>query len=85
MGRSWRGSLSNQGGKSHPEDIMKIIVDYDLCEANARCMQVCPEIFEVDDDDNLILHAETFDESLKAKVEEAVRVCPRQAISIAKT
>lgn len=63
---------------------MKIIVDYDLCEANARCMQVCPEIFEVDDEDNLILHQETFDEKLRAKVEEAVRVCPRQAISIAK-
>jgi ferredoxin len=67
-----------------PEAIMKIIVDYDLCEANARCMQVCPEIFEVDDEDNLILHQETFDEKLRAKVEEAVRVCPRQAISIAK-
>lgn len=63
---------------------MKIIVDYDLCEANARCMQVCPEVFEVDDDDNLIVKKETVDDSLKAKVEEAVRVCPRQAITLAK-
>jgi ferredoxin len=63
---------------------MKIIVDYDLCEANARCMQACPEVFEVDDDDNLILKQETVDESLRAKVEEAVRICPRQAISLAK-
>jgi ferredoxin len=63
---------------------MKIIVDYDLCEANARCMQVCPEVFEVDDDDNLIVKKESVDDSLKAKVEEAVRVCPRQAITLAK-
>ena len=63
---------------------MKIIVDYDLCEANARCMQVCPDLFEVDDDDNLIVKSETFDEALKSKVEEAVRVCPRQAITIGK-
>jgi ferredoxin len=63
---------------------MKIIVDYDLCEANARCMQACPEVFEVDDDDNLILKQETVDESLRTKVEEAVRICPRQAISLAK-
>lgn len=63
---------------------MKIIVDYDLCEANARCMQACPEVFEVDDDDNLILKQETVDEALRAKVEEAVRICPRQAISLAK-
>jgi ferredoxin len=62
---------------------MKIIVDYDLCEANARCMQVCPEVFEVDDDDNLIVKKESVDDSLKAKVEEAVRVCPRQAITLA--
>lgn len=63
---------------------MKIIVDFDLCEANARCMQVCPEVFEVDDDDNLIVKRDSVDETLRAKVEEAVRVCPRQAISLAK-
>jgi len=61
---------------------MKVEVDYDLCEANARCMQACPEIFYVDDDDNLQLKQETFDEALKSKVEEAVRLCPRQAIRI---
>ena len=34
---------------------MKIKVDYDLCEANALCMKACPEVFTVDDDDNLNL------------------------------
>ena len=63
---------------------MKVVVDYDLCEANARCMQACPEIFYVDDEDNLHLKQEVFDETLRAKVEQAVRLCPRQAISIAK-
>ena len=61
---------------------MKVVVDFDLCEANAKCMAVCPEIFYVDDEDFLHLKQETFDESLHAKVEEAVRLCPRQAISI---
>ena len=61
---------------------MKVVVDYDLCEANARCMQACPEVFYVDDEDNLHLKQESFDEALKAKVEEAVRLCPRQAIKI---
>jgi ferredoxin len=63
---------------------MKVVVDFDLCEANAKCMQACPEIFYLDDEDNLHLKQETFDETLKAKVEEAVRLCPRQAISIVK-
>ncbi len=61
---------------------MKVVVDYDLCEANARCMQACPDVFYVDDDDNLHLKQETFEAALKPKVEEAVRLCPRQAIKI---
>ena len=61
---------------------MKIAVDYDLCEANARCMQACPEVFYVDDDDNLHLKQETFDADLRTKVEDAVRLCPRQALAI---
>jgi len=27
---------------------MKIVVDYDLCEANALCMDCCPEVFRVE-------------------------------------
>lgn len=61
---------------------MRIVVDYDLCEANARCMKACPEIFEVDENDNLIVKRETFDAALAPKVEAAVKACPRQAIRI---
>jgi ferredoxin len=63
---------------------MRIVVDYDLCEANARCMKACPEIFEVDENDNLIVKQETFDASLAAKVDAAVKACPRQAIRVVK-
>ncbi len=61
---------------------MKIVVDYDLCEANAVCMKVCPEVFEVDEDDNLNVKIESPGEELRAKVEECVRRCPRQAIKL---
>lgn len=61
---------------------LKILVDYDLCEANAICMGVAPEVFEVDDDDNLNLQIEEIPEALRAKVEEAVRLCPRQALKL---
>jgi len=61
----------------------KVVVDYDLCESNAICMQIAPEVFEVRDDDFLYLLTETPDESLRAKVEESVQRCPKQAISIA--
>ncbi len=61
---------------------MRVVVDYDLCESNAICMAVAPEVFEVDDDDNLNLLQEEPPEELRAKVEEAVRRCPKQALSI---
>jgi ferredoxin len=61
---------------------MRIVVDFDLCESNAICMGIAPEIFEVRDDDFLYVLNETPDESERAKVEEAVQRCPKQAISI---
>jgi ferredoxin len=61
---------------------MKIVVDYDLCEANALCMGACPECFRVEDDDTLTVLMENPSEDLRGKVEEAVRLCPRQAITI---
>ncbi|MDJ0865690.1 MAG: ferredoxin [Myxococcota bacterium] len=61
---------------------MKIVVDWDLCEANARCMEVCPEVFQVDDDDNLNILIESPGEELREKLVEAERVCPRQAIKL---
>jgi ferredoxin len=61
---------------------MRVVVDYDLCESNAICMAVAPEVFEVDDDDNLNLLQEEPPETLRGKVEEAVRRCPKQALSL---
>lgn len=61
---------------------MKVVVDYDLCEANALCMDCCPEVFRVEEDDTLTILIEgDIPDELRAKVEEAVRLCPRQAIS----
>jgi ferredoxin len=61
---------------------MRILVDRDLCEGNAVCMKVCPEVFRVDDDDQVQLLVERPAEDLRAKVEAAVRRCPRQALKL---
>ncbi len=61
---------------------MRVVVDFDVCESNAICMGIAPEVFEVRDDDYLYLLDENPPESLREKVEEAVRRCPKQAISI---
>ena len=62
---------------------MRVVVDYDLCESNAVCMQVLPEVFEVRDDDFLYVLEEHPAEELRPRLEEAVARCPKQAISIA--
>ena len=61
----------------------RVVVDYDLCESNAICMQVAPDIFEVRDDDFLYLLDETPGADARARVNEAVQRCPKQAISVA--
>ncbi len=61
---------------------MKIVVDWDRCEANAVCMKAAPEVFRVDDDDRLHLLVTDVPPELRAKVEKAVRACPRDALSL---
>ena len=59
---------------------MKIIVDRDLCEANAICMKQTDEVFFVEEDDTLTIKMEEVPERLESAVLEAVRLCPRQAL-----
>jgi len=61
---------------------MKVVVDYDLCEANALCMEACPEVFRVEEDDTLTVLMDDIPEELRTKVQNAERLCPRQAIRI---
>jgi len=61
---------------------MRVVVDFDLCESNALCMGVAPEVFEVRDDDLLYVLNENPPEELREKVMAAVRACPKAAISI---
>ena len=61
---------------------MKILVDYDLCEANALCMASCGEVFRVNEDDTLSILMSEIPERLRLQIEEAARLCPRQALKI---
>ena len=61
---------------------MKVVVDQQLCEGNMRCMEAAPEVFEVRDDDKSHLLLERPPERLVERVKLAVRLCPRQAISL---
>jgi ferredoxin len=65
------------------EVLMKIIVDFDRCEANGVCVGIAPDMFELDDDDNLhVLEGDVADDRV-ADVEEAVAQCPKAALRLA--
>lgn len=60
----------------------KVIVDDMLCEGNAMCMDVAPEVFDLNDDDLAVVLHEELDEDQRDKVEHAVQYCPKQALSV---
>lgn len=62
--------------------LVKIVVDFDRCQSNALCMSAAPEIFEVRDDGYLYVLNEEPGDDQRSAVEEAVRLCPTQAISL---
>jgi ferredoxin len=61
---------------------MRVVVDRTLCESNAVCARLVPEVFVVDDDDRLQVKQERPPSDLRARVEHAVRRCPKLALSI---
>jgi ferredoxin len=60
---------------------MKVTVDMGQCQANGACVIAAPEVFDLDDED--VLHwVEDPGQERRAEVEEAVRACPVQAITL---
>ena len=60
----------------------KIEVDWGLCESNGVCMGIIPAVFRLEDDDTLTVLQEDVTAENEEQVRDAVRQCPRQAISI---
>lgn len=60
----------------------RIVVDYNLCEANGVCVSSAPEVFELSDDDKLHLLLEHPPAPSIDSVETAVRRCPKGALSL---
>jgi ferredoxin len=61
---------------------MRIVVDPDLCEGNAVCTQLLPDVFELGDDVPVRLLIERIDPARRAELQEAVDHCPRNALRL---
>ncbi|MED5810854.1 ferredoxin [Mycolicibacterium sp. 050232] len=61
---------------------MRVEVDRDLCESNAVCVGVAPEVFSLDESDIAIVTVDEVPPAREAEVREAVQLCPKIALSL---
>jgi ferredoxin len=61
---------------------MKARVDRDLCASCAVCVDICPEVFELDEEDIAIVKLETVPSDEETSCQEAADGCPSEAIVI---
>ena len=63
-------------------NLMKPEVDEDLCIGDGICVDICPEVFEMRDDNLAHVINENPAQELHERVREAADACPTSAISI---
>ncbi len=61
---------------------MRVSVDTDLCQGHARCWQICPEVFALDDEGHASVAVDAVPAGHEETVRQAVRNCPERAISV---
>ena len=54
----------------------------DLCQGHARCWQICPEVFSLDEEGHSFVPVPGVPADLEAKVREAADNCPERAITV---
>ncbi|MEU4252045.1 ferredoxin [Amycolatopsis sp. NPDC026612] len=61
---------------------MEIGVDRLLCEANAVCVGLAPAVFDLDDDEELVIRPGAVPADEVERVSDAIKGCPKNALFI---
>ncbi|WP_132992292.1 ferredoxin [Gordonia zhaorongruii] len=61
---------------------MRVKCDFDLCESNAVCVGMAPDVFELDDKDYLVILQEDVPEDRVEEMRQVVGSCPKSALSL---
>ncbi len=59
---------------------MKAAVDPDRCQGHARCWEICPGVFSLDEEGHGFVAVPDIEPGLEAHVKEAANNCPERAI-----
>ena len=61
---------------------MKVTVDPDRCQGHARCWDICPEVFDLDEQGHGKVIVPEVPAGLEKKAAEAAANCPERAITV---
>lgn len=61
---------------------MRVKIDRDLCSSDGICAELCPEVFEMDEDDIAKVIVDEVPPDAEECVREAVDSCPESCIEI---
>ena len=61
---------------------MKVTVDPDRCQGHARCWEICPEVFSLDEVGHSVAASGEVPSALEAEVTKAAANCPERAITV---
>jgi ferredoxin len=61
---------------------MKASVDPDRCQGHARCWDICPEVFSLDDEGHSYVPVPEVPPELEDKARQAEDNCPERAITL---
>jgi ferredoxin len=61
---------------------MKVVVDRMRCDGNGACVVEAPGVFELNDEDDLVLLQCEPPDCDRAAVEAAVAACPKRALTL---
>ena len=60
---------------------MRVEVDRDRCEGNAVCVGIAPDLFELDEEDYVMVTKDPRPAAEEALAEQAIAECPRAALT----
>lgn len=60
----------------------RLKADFDVCQGFANCVMSAPDLFDIDENDMVVVLREKITDDERAHAEEAVRSCPVTALSI---